>query len=92
MKPEIHESIPGQLTCSTGGAPAHAFTWKKDGSSDLITTSTSKYSISSSGFTDSILTIKNPKSDDSGLYTCYIYSYHLPSQGTSASREINIEG
>lgn len=91
IQPQLFESIQGkQLNCSTGGIPGHAFTWQKDGG-NLITASSSEYSISSSGYTDSVLTINNPTSSDSGTYSCNIHSYYS-SQDLKKDITIIIEG
>lgn len=89
--PSINETVTGrQLTCSTGGTPAYAFTWKKT-DHGLISPS-SKYSITGSGYTGSVLTIIDATSEDSGNYTCTYYTYYGDFESVSISRTLDYSG
>ena len=90
-QPTINEATASQqLTCLTGGIPAYAFTWEKDGHG-LISPSY-KYSIASSGYTDNVLTITQPTSEDSGVYTCTFYTYYNGFASTSITTILNVIG
>ncbi len=90
-QPTIKETTASQqLTCLTGGIPAYAFTWERDGHGLL--SPSYKYSIASSGYTDNVLTITQLTSADSGVYTCTFYTYYDGFESTSITITLNVTG